>query len=141
MTHVIQSVERAALILKALTTESARPGGPGLAERLGLAKGTVHGLLRTLEAHELIEQDPDTGKYRLGVAALQLGNAFLENNELRGRSLLGADSLATRTQEAVRVGVLNGNNVLIVHHVFRPDNSVQILEVGAAIPWHAGALG
>jgi len=25
--------------------------------------------------------------------------------------------------------------------VFRPDNSVQILEVGAAIPWHACALG
>src|SRR6202035_2123678 len=27
------------------------------------------------------------------------------------------------------------------HHVFRPDNTVQILEVGAAIPWHASALG
>jgi DNA-binding IclR family transcriptional regulator len=138
---VIQSVERAALILKALTTDSARLGVTELAERLGLAKGTVHGLLRTLEAHELVEQDPETGKYRLGVAALQLGNAFLENNELRGRSLLWADSLASRTQEAVRVGVLNGSNVLVVHHVFRPDNSVQILEVGAAIPWHACALG
>jgi DNA-binding IclR family transcriptional regulator len=138
---MIQSVERAALILKALTTDSARLGVTEVAERLGLAKGTVHGLLRTLEAHELVEQDPETGKYRLGVAALQLGNAFLENNELRGRSLLWADSLATRTQEAVRVGVLNGSNVLIVHHVFRPDNSVQILEVGAAIPWHACALG
>ena len=28
-----------------------------------------------------------------------------------------------------------------MHHVFRPDNSVQILEVGASIPWHACALG
>ncbi len=25
--------------------------------------------------------------------------------------------------------------------MFRPDNTVQILEVGAAIPWHACALG
>ena len=39
------------------------------------------------------------------------------------------------------MGVLHGPNVLIVHHVFRPDNSVQILEVGASIPWHACALG
>jgi DNA-binding IclR family transcriptional regulator len=37
--------------------------------------------------------------------------------------------------------VLNGTSILIVHHVFRPDNSVQILEVGASIPWHACALG
>ena len=72
---------------------------------------------------------------------LQLGNAFLDNHELRGRSLLWADSLASRVGEAVRVGVLHGATVLIVHHVFRPDNSVQILEVGASIPWHACALG
>jgi DNA-binding IclR family transcriptional regulator len=31
--------------------------------------------------------------------------------------------------------------VIVLHHVFRPDNTVQILEVGAAIPWHACALG
>src|SRR6202022_3839551 len=101
---MIQSVERAALILKALTTDTGRLGVTELAERLGLAKGTVHGLLRTLEAHELVEQDPETEKYRLGVGALQLGNAFLENNELRGRSLLLGDSLAKQHEEAVRDG-------------------------------------
>jgi len=52
-----------------------------------------------------------------------------------------ADSLAERTNEAVRVGVPNGRSMLIVHHVFRPDNTLQILEVGASIPWHACALG
>jgi DNA-binding IclR family transcriptional regulator len=31
--------------------------------------------------------------------------------------------------------------VLIVHHVFRPDNSRQVLEVGAMQPLHSTALG
>jgi DNA-binding IclR family transcriptional regulator len=137
----IQSVERAVRILKALGTGTSRMGVTEIAERLGLAKGTCYGLLRTLEQQGLVEQDPETGKYRLGAAMLQLGNAYLDNNELRSRSLLWADSLASRVGEAVRVGVLNGRSVLIVHHVFRPDNSVQILEVGASIPWHACALG
>lgn len=137
----IQSVERAARILKVLGTGTSRMGVTEIAERLGLAKGTAYGLLRTLETQELVEQDPETDKYRLGPAMLQLGNAFLDNHELRARSLLWADSLASRVGEAVRVGVLHGPNVLIVHHVFRPDNSVQILEVGASIPWHACALG
>ena len=137
----IQSVERAAGILRVLGTGSARLGVTEIAERMGLAKGTCYGLLRTLEQEELVEQDPETGKYRLGPMMLQLGNAFLDNHELRGRSLLWADALASRLGESVRVGVLNGSNVLIVHHVFRPDNSVQILEVGASIPWHACALG
>jgi DNA-binding IclR family transcriptional regulator len=138
---VIQSVGRAARILKALGSESARLGVTELAERLGLAKATVYGLLRTLEAHQLVQQDLETGKYRLGPALLQLGNAFLDNHELRARSLLWADALAGRAGEAVHVGVLYGPDVLLVHHVFRPDNSVQILQVGASIPWHACALG
>jgi DNA-binding IclR family transcriptional regulator len=138
---MIQSVERAAQILKALGSGVPRLGITELSERLGLAKPTVHGLLRTLEAQELVEQDSETGKYRLGPALLQLGNAFLDNHELRARSLLWSESLAARANEAVKVGVLYGSTLLIVHHVFRPDNSVQMLEVGASIPWNASALG
>lgn len=138
---MIQSVRRAGRILRELGSGSPRLGVTEIAERLGLAKATVYGLLRALEAEEFVERDAETGKYRLGPALLQLGNAFLDNHELRARSLLWAESLAGRVVEAVRVGVLNGERVLIVHHVFRPDNSVQILEVGASIPWHACALG
>lgn len=141
MAGTIQSVERAAQILKALGSGAPRLGITELSDRLGLAKPTVHGLLRTLEGQELVEQDAETGKYRLGPALLQLGNAFLDNHELRARSLLWAESLASGAHEAVLVGVLHGSTVLIVHHVFRPDNSVQMLEVGASIPWHACALG
>jgi len=36
---------------------------------------------------------------------------------------------------------MSGTRAIVLHHVFRPDNTVQILEVGAAIPWHACALG
>jgi DNA-binding IclR family transcriptional regulator len=88
-----------------------------------------------------VEQDAETTKYRLGPALLELGNAYLDNHELRSRSMLWTESLATRSMESARVGVLNGSNVLIIHHVFRPDNTVQLLEVGASIPWNASALG
>ncbi|WP_307848198.1 IclR family transcriptional regulator [Microbispora oryzae] len=138
---MIQSVERAALILRALGSGAPRLGVTEIAERVGLAKPTVHGLLRTLAACELVVQDADTGKYALGPAVLQLGNAYLDGSELRARSLLWAGSLAERVNEAVWVGTLSGSRVIVLHHVFRPDDVVQILEVGAAIPWHACALG
>src|SRR2546423_13272105 len=114
---MIQSVTRAAQILRALEREGPRLGVTELSESLGLAKGTVHGLLRTLEVNQFVEQDVETGKYHLGPALLELGNAFLDNHDLRARSLLWAESLATRAREAVRVGVLNGDNVLVIHHV------------------------
>src|SRR5579859_7892205 len=137
----IQSVQRAAQILGVLGSGTPRLGVTEIAERVGLAKPTVHGLLRTLEAHDLVAQDPDTGKDSLGPGVLQLGNAYLDGSELRARSLRWAESLARRAGEAVWVATLSGSRVIVLHHVFRPDNTVQILEVGAAIPWHACALG
>jgi len=83
---MIQSVERAAQILGVLGSGTPRLGLTEIAERVGLAKPTVHGLLRTLEAHDLASQDPDTGKYSLGPGVLQLGNAYLDGSELRARS-------------------------------------------------------
>jgi DNA-binding IclR family transcriptional regulator len=138
---MIQSVERAATILAVLGSGTPRLGVTEIAERVGLAKPTVYGLLRTLVKHDLVAQDPLSGKYSLGPGVLQLGNAYLDGSELRARSLLWAESLAQRANEAVWVATLSGSRVIVLHHVFRPDNTVQILEVGAAIPWHACALG
>jgi DNA-binding IclR family transcriptional regulator len=83
----IQSVDRAVRILKALGQHPGRLGLGDLAERVGLAKTTVHGLLRTLQEHGLVEQHLDTDKYQLGPELLQLGNSYLDLNELRSRSL------------------------------------------------------
>jgi DNA-binding IclR family transcriptional regulator len=70
-----------------------------------------------------------------------MGSSYLDGNELRTRALNWSDSLATRSKEAVRIGILHENQVLVVHHVFRPDDSLQTLEVGALLPAHATAVG
>ena len=105
---MIQSVDRAIRILKALSGGTGRLGVSELSARLGLAKGTVHGLLRTLQAHGLVEQHADSDKYQLGPELLNLSNRYLDLNELRSRSLAWSELLALRTQEAVRVAVLHG---------------------------------
>ena len=137
----IQSVDRAARILKLLASGPRRLGVSELADRLEMTRPTVHGLLQTLQAHGLVEQDRESDKYQLGAGLLQLGVSYLDLNELRGRSIVHAERLATRTDAAVRVGVLHGPSAVVVHHVFRPDASLQILEVGAQLPAHASALG
>src|SRR5215212_2368456 len=137
----IQSVDRSARILKALASGPRRLGVSQLADQLGLSRPTVHGLLQTLATHGFVEQDRDSDKYQLGAGLLHLGNSYLDHNELRARSLVHAERLATRAQAAVRVGVLHGPAVVVVHHVFRPDAAFQVLEVGAQLPAHASALG
>ena len=137
----IQSIERAAAILRLLSGRSHRLGVVEIAGQIGLPKTTVHGILRTLVDVGFVEQDPESGKYQLGAALLHMGSSYLDGNELRTRALNWSDSLASRSHESVRIGTLHEGRVLIVHHVFRPDDSLQVLDVGTLLPAHATALG
>ncbi|GAA1646690.1 IclR family transcriptional regulator [Kribbella alba] len=137
----VQSIERAAAVLRLL---AAAPNGLGVADlgnALGLAKPTVHGILRTLHQVGFVEQDHSGAHYHLSDAFGRLGDTYLDPNELRSRAINWADSLASRSGEVVRVGRLVDGKVVVVHHVFRPDDSDQDLDVGTTLPPHACALG
>ncbi|MER6126826.1 IclR family transcriptional regulator [Streptomyces sp. NPDC001795] len=141
MAGPVQSIERAAAILRLLAGGPRRLGLGEVASSLGLAKGTAHGILRTLQHVDFVEQDAATGKYQLGAALLHLGTSYLDVNELRSRSINWADALAARSGEAVRLGTPLEGKVLVVHHVFRPDDTLQTLDVGTLLPLHASSLG
>ena len=141
MPGTVQSIERAAAILRMLAGGTGRLGLGEIARSLDLAKGTTHGILRTLQHVGFVEQDRVSGRYQLGAALLHLGTSYLDINELRSRSINWADPLAARSGEAVRIGTVLDGRVLVVHHVFRPDDTFQTLDIGTLLPLHATALG
>src|SRR3954468_9869619 len=129
----VQSIERAAAILQVVAGSRGTLGVTDIAEAVGLAKTTTHSLLRTLLLVGFVTQDRATGRYSLGTGLLRLGN-HLDVNELRARASNWTDALAARSGHAVRLATLLGEEVLVVHHVFRPDDSAQVLEVGTTLP-------
>jgi DNA-binding IclR family transcriptional regulator len=137
----IRSIERAAAILRLLAGSGRGLGVAELALELRLSRGTIHGILRTLRNEQFVEQDADSGKYRIGETLLPMGFRHLEANQLRIAALGVAHVLARNTGQSVRVGSLFRGSVLIVHHVVRPDAPHQLLDVGSLEPAHATALG
>ena len=137
---MIQSVDRAIRILGVLQG-ARRLSLSEVAARLSLPPSTVHGILKTLQAHGMVVQDRDSNRYQLGPAVLKLGNVYLDTLELRSRAVTWSEELARRSGHAVRTGVLTFDEVVIIHHEPRPDGSRQMPEVGIVIPAHASALG
>ncbi|MGI5132551.1 IclR family transcriptional regulator [Pseudonocardia sp. CA-107938] len=136
----IQSVERAAALLRLLGGTGRSLGLGELAAALALPKPTAHGILRTLRDAGFVEQDA-SGRYRLGAALADLGRGGPDPHDLRAAAMNWADALAGATGFAVQLGVLRGHAVRVVHHVFRPDASPQRLLTGTELPLHASALG
>jgi DNA-binding IclR family transcriptional regulator len=141
MPGVIQSIERSSAVLRLLAAGPDRLRVKEVADALGLAKSTAHSILRSLEHVGFVEQDPRTARYRLGRGLLDLGSDALDANELRARALDWADTLAARSGEAVRIGVLQDGGTLVIHHVFRPDGTAQTMDTGVRLPSHATSLG
>ncbi|HEY1367159.1 MAG TPA: helix-turn-helix domain-containing protein, partial [Gaiellaceae bacterium] len=61
--RTIQSVDRAAELLKAVADSSQPPTVLELAERCGLNRSTAWRLLATLDRHGLVERDPVSQRY------------------------------------------------------------------------------
>lgn len=136
----IQSIERAAAVLRLL-------GGAGrpltlaeVAAPLDLPRPTAHGILRTLRDVGFVDQDRDTGRYGLGAGLRRLHDGW-DRYELRARAMNWADSLAGSSGQEVLLGMPAAAGVEVVHHVFRPDGSAQRLRTGQVLPLHATAVG
>src|ERR1051326_8821321 len=69
----LSSVANSIRLLTSFSGEEDELGISKLAPRLRLAKSTVHRLAATLTAAGFLEQNRDSGKYRLGMALFELG--------------------------------------------------------------------
>lgn len=136
----VQSVDRAITILEAL----ARSGDAGVTEvaaELGVHKSTAFRLVSTLEAHGLVEQTSERGKYRLGVGLLRLAGATTARLDIVQEARPICKTLAARTGETVNIAVLSDRSALYLDQVAGPSSLQSHNWVGQHIPLHATSNG
>jgi IclR family KDG regulon transcriptional repressor len=111
--QLLSSVRAAARLLCAFTAADRELGVSELSRRLGLGKSTVHRLLTTLAAERLIEVNPQSGRYRLGIKLYELGMVST-NLDLHEAVAMYIDDVRARTGETVQVGILDGLEVVYI---------------------------
>lgn len=103
----VRAVVRAAGILEVLRTSKEGATLNELSAGTGLAKASVFRMARTLEETGLVERVPGTESYRIGVRCLQLGQAYLEQTDLRQEARPVLERLKSEFGETVHLGVLD----------------------------------
>jgi IclR family transcriptional regulator, KDG regulon repressor len=134
------SVANAARVLKSFTSAEREWGVSDLARKLGIAKSTAHRLLATLTDEGLLEQDLETGRYRLGLAVFDLA-AAAQSMDLHEAALSPMTDLRNRTGETVQVAVLDGREVVYVERLDSPNTLRLFLEVGRRNSAHCTGCG
>lgn len=139
---IVQSVERAFLLLDILRESKGGLGIVNLAEAAGLKTTTTHRLLQTLAHIGVVQQDPNTRCYLLSPQILLYGKAVLDRFDFvkSAHPLLG--ELSKTAGETVFMGIHDNFELVYVDHVDSLDHVLRMTpQIGRRQPLHSTALG
>ena len=137
----LSSVATSVRLLKAFSEEQVEIGISDLAKRLGVAKSTVHRLAVTLVADGMLEQNPDTGKYRLGIALFRLGSLVRRRMTMSNEARPLLRDLREKVNETVHLAVLDGSEIMYVFNLESTQAIRMRSDVGVRKPAYCTAEG
>ncbi|HEX4762905.1 MAG TPA: IclR family transcriptional regulator [Usitatibacter sp.] len=137
----LSSVANSIRLTKAFSENEYEMGISALASRLGLAKSTVHRLATTLVEYDILEQNRETGKYRLGLALFELGTLVRRKMDTASESRAQMYSLAEMTGETVQLAVFDHLSVLYIR-ILESRQAVRMSTIaGSRAPAHCTSVG
>ena len=112
-----------------------------IARRTGINASTVSRLLATLAKEELVGRVAATGRYRLGVGLVRLGNAALARVDLREVVRPHLLALMEATGETTTLSIPGRETAVTVDFVQSPSTVRSVAEIGRPSVPHATASG
>jgi len=137
----IQSVDRALQILSLFSNRCPVLGVTEISRLVGLSKGTVHGLIRTLLAQGFLQQDAPTRKYRLGLKIYELGIVLAGTLEINQKAAGQVNQLVKTTQLISRVAIWDGDSMVITSTVYPRPVAVIPHQFGPRVHAYCSAVG
>jgi IclR family acetate operon transcriptional repressor len=138
----VAAVQRAVAVLDALSDATAPDVGTNeIARRTGINPSTVSRLLATLAEAGLVEHVAGSGRYRLGLRLLQLGNAVLSRLDLREIARPHLVALVNETGESATLSAPAEHEAVTVDFAQSRAAVQYVARLGRPSVAHATAVG
>lgn len=135
-----KSLQKALRILLYMGNNGPTLGVTQLASGLSLNKTTVHRLLHAMEKFGVIERNPESERFRLGLKLHELGTRAVESRTLRTEAHRFLLELARVSHETVSLAVPGPGGVVCLDRVDSRDSIIHVrTPVGARFPAHCTA--
>ena len=134
-------MQRAFAVVDALAEAEAELGTNEIARRTGINASSVSRLLATLVDAGVVEHVQDSGRYRLGLRLLQLGNVVLARLDLRQIARPHLQALVERTGETATLSAPGEPDAVTVDFVQSPSSVQGVARLGRPSIAHATATG
>jgi IclR family pca regulon transcriptional regulator len=138
----VASVGKAFAVLKSFTSEAFELTLSEVAARADLDRGTAFRLIQTLLELGYLQAVPQSRRFRLGVACLDLGYTVLSHGSLRAIVEPLLRDLVPDVGDAASLGILDGGDVIYLARMGAGlDRHKMDRRPGTRIPAYSAALG
>jgi DNA-binding IclR family transcriptional regulator len=137
----VAAVQRAVAVLDALAGDAPALGTNEIARRTGINPSTVSRLLATLADAGLVDHVAESGRYRLGLRLLELGNAVLARLDLREIARPHLVALVEETGESATLSAPGEHQAVTVDFAQSPAAVGYVARLGRPSVAHATAVG
>ncbi|RSL32171.1 IclR family transcriptional regulator [Salibacterium salarium] len=138
---IIQSLDRALKILDLFDESVSELKITDISDKMLLHKSTVHSLLKTLEKHQYVEQNEESGKYRLGLKLFERGNSVIRSRDIRVVAKDFLHTLSKETGQTVHLVIQDGKEGLYIDKVESASATILYSRIGRRIPLHCSGVG
>lgn len=140
-THPSTAVDRALSILEATGQRTEGLTNSEISRRLGIPKSSASYILRALERRGYLRRDAESGKYRLGLKVLSLGQEALTGFDLGELARPVLRALVERTQLTAHLAVLDHGEAVYIEKVDAPGFIKMDTWVGRRMYVHSTSVG
>lgn len=110
-------IVNAIAVLRTFSADEPLLGVTEIANRVGLHKSTVSRILATFEQEHLVERDPETRRFRLGLGLIAVAGPLLAELEERRVAYPVLRELAEQTGETSALMVWSGADAMCVEQI------------------------
>lgn len=135
------SVDKTFAILEHFTVENGEWSITELAKELDSNKSTVYRFLSDMKKRGIMYQNPDSGKYGLGLKLFELGNRVQIKSAFIDKTNPELVKVAQNITETVHIGVIKNKQVYYIDKVESPLGLKISTTIGTYKPLHATGLG
>lgn len=137
----VQVLDRALAALEVLAGRDSECSLAEICATLKLHKSTVHRLMMVLEQHRLVDKNPDTGRYRLGLKLFEFGSKALGAVDLRRHAKPYLERLQHELGETVFFCILDDGQVFYIEKIESQQSVRTACMVGSRAPAYCTAVG
>lgn len=136
-----RSTKRIIEILELISQNNSGLSLTEISEKINAPKSSIYPILKTLSDYNFLSYHNNSGLYKIGYKAFEIGNSYLNNFDMMDEIKKSMKNIVNICSETCHFAILIEGDVLYLQKIESPESIRMISSIGKRLPAYSTSLG